>query len=137
MAQDGPNKATPTLKAQLFKRNADHIEIYDLCSPRWPQYWFKMASRLSQDGGKTEARRQQNGPKSPQRCSGIAYFPGWPKMVKIGVSCKRGAIFGRARLNFCCTSTAPKLSPPSTPPTLRDRVGTTKHVTSYILFRYM
>ena len=89
-----------------------------------------MEPRWSQDGNKI-------GPKSLKRNSGIAYFPGLPKIVKIGVSCKRGAISGMAMVQNCCTAAAPKLSPPSNPPTLRDRVGTTKHVTSYTLFQYI
>ena len=97
----------------------------------------KMASRWSQNGGKTEPSSNKIGPRSPHGSSGIAYFSGWPKIVKIGVSCRRGAIFGRAMLNFCHTAAAPKPSPPQAPPTLRDGVGTTKHVTSYILFRYI
>ena len=122
-AQSGPKTA------QDGPRRAEMV-------PRWP----KMARRWPQDGPKMEPRWSQDsnkiGPSALKRCSGIAYFPGWPKIVRIGVSCRRGAIFGRERCQNCCTAAAPKPSPPQTPPTLRDRVGTTKHVRSYMLFRY-
>ena len=89
-----------------------------------------MGPRRSQDGNKMAPGRLQ-------LCSRIAYGRGLPKIVKIGVSCKRGAISGMAMVQNCCTAAAPKPSPPQAPPTLRDRVGTTKHRTSSVLFRYI
>ena len=61
--------------------------------PRWPEDGLKMEPRWSQDGAKMASK---SAPGPGKLCSRIAYGRGWPKIVKIGVSPKRGAIFGRS-----------------------------------------
>ena len=85
--------------------------------PRWPkmaQDGPKMAPRWSQDGAKTEPRRQQNGPRarSTKRRAKI-----------ICLTCRN-----HQNLLYCNRPVSVHgRSPPLTPPTLRDRVGTRNH----------
>ena len=101
--------------------------------PRWPEDGPKMEPRWGQDGAKTEPKR----PQVPYSYVAQLHTDAdCPKSSKLASRLSEVRFLDELGSTFAVLQRYQKVSPPH-PPTLRDRVGTTKHVTSYILFRYI
>ena len=102
-------------------------------SPRWPEDGLEMVQRSSQNGIKM-ATKSAPGPRSD--VAELHIFPDGPKWSELASRVGETRFLAAKGTKIAVLQLHQNLLPPSPPP-LRDRVGTTKHVTSYILFRYI